>query len=347
MSIKQIHRNSFACEPVVRKAPNGDLLVVTMAEGLYEPSLDNKLFLLRSTDGENFKVIGNMLPEEKRAVTTPELYVIDDKIYVFACMHTGKQLCWETVMLVSEDNGYTWQNKGRPSFVPNYMCLRNMIQNEDGEYIFAYQYFPIDEKEEARLVSLDANVFHADIDYIETGILKTRDMVNFERFVVNRQMIDKSIPKEKYERWNWPEPTITELEKDHLVVLTRRNNTGYIYRNESFDGGKTWTETVKTDIPNPANKFKVYKLSDGRIILLNTPNNAKTNQYESRNPFEIWLSNDNMKSWYKKIRLTDFPGLFAYPDGFENVETNEFIFTFEFNRKDVYLVKVDLKNDKI
>ena len=54
-----------------------------------------------------------------------------------------------------------------------------------------------------------------------------------------------------------------------------------------------------------------------------------------------------MKSWYKKIRLTDFPGLFAYPDGFENVETNEFIFTFEFNRKDVYLVKVDLKNDKI
>jgi hypothetical protein len=342
MEIKLIHRDSLSCEPAIRRAPNGDLLIVSMCEGLKEPLTDNKAFLFRSVDnGKTFANLGNMLPNDPRGVTTPELCVIEDKIFLFLGMHTGKQTDFENRLFVSEDNGYNFEDRGCFEPLPYFASIREMIRKKNGDLLFAYQYFPITKEENERLNKNDSYIFEADIDYIESGVLLSKDNgTTFEKYVANKQYIDKSIPKHKYLRWNWPEPSIIELEDNHIVMLMRRNNTGYLYRCDSFDGGKTFGEAFKTDIPNPGNKFQLIKLSDGRIALLNTPNNIYS--YETRNPLEIWISDDQMNSWYIKDRVSDFPGLYAYPSGFEDQENKELIFTFEFNRHDIYLVKYKL-----
>lgn len=342
MEITLVHRDSLSCEPAVRRMPNGDLLILSMCEGLKEPELANKAFLFRSSDnGKTFKNLGNMLPGDRRGVTTPEICVVDDKVLVFLGMHTGKQTDLENKLLVSEDSGFTFKDMGAFEPLPNFASIRGMIRKRNGDLMFCYQYFPITPEENLRLNQNDCYIFEADIDYIEAGVLVSKDNgKTFEKYPANRQHIDKSIPKSHYRRWNWPEPSIVELEDEHIVMLMRRNNAGYLYRCDSYDGGKTFGEAFKTDIPNPGNRFQLLKLSDGRIVLINTPN--KVYSYETRYPLEIWISDDNMNSWYIKDRVSDFPGLYAYPNGFEDKENKELIFTFEFNRHDIYLVRYKL-----
>ena len=100
----------------------------------------------------------------------------------------------------------------------------------------------------------------------------------------------------------------------------------------------------KTDIPNPNNKPKLVDLKNGEIALLNTPGNGVGFKY--RTPLEIWISDDGMKTWYYKKRITDFPGWLSYPDGFYERTTDEILFTFELNRHDIYFVRADISDRK-
>ena len=95
-------------------------------------------------------------------------------------------------------------------------------------------------------------------------------------------------------------------------MLMRKNGTGWLYRCDSADGGKSWGEYYRTDIPNPSNKPRLIPIDNGRIALFHTPNGKQG----VRSPYEMWISDDDMKSWSEKIRLTDFPGAFSYTDGF-------------------------------
>ena len=124
-------------------------------------------------------------------------------------------------------------------------------------------------------------------------------------------------------------------------MLLRINNAGYLYKSISLDDGKTWSEIEKTDIPNPNNKPKLIKTNDGTIILLNTPN-SKVGMI-NRNPLEVWVSYDDMKTWSKKIRVLDFPSSYlSYPDGIYDEESKSVKFSFELNRHDVYYVDVEI-----
>ena len=64
---------------------------------------------------------------------------------------------------------------------------------------------------------------------------------------------------------------------------------------------------------------------------------------EARFPLEIWISENNMAGWNKKIVLSDFPGVYSYANGF--IEGNILYLAFEFNRHDIYFARVDLEND--
>lgn len=70
---------------------------------------------------------------------------------------------------------------------------------------------------------------------------------------------------------SYVEPSILELKKDHLLALHRveechDGRSGLFWRNESLDGGKTWSEPVETDILSGACP-RLLKLSDGRILV--------------------------------------------------------------------------------
>jgi len=147
------------------------------------------------------------------------------------------------------------------------------------------------------------------------------------------------------EGWIWSEPTIAELSNGNIAMLLRRYggfykdgsprpNEGLLYRCDSEDGGRTWGDIYKTDIPNPSNKPRLFNLDDGRIALINTPNPSK------RYPLQLWISDDDMKTWSSKTTLTDFPGSYSYTDGF--YENGHIKFVIEHNRHTILYFDVEL-----
>ena len=114
-------------------------------------------------------------------------------------------------------------------------------------------------------------------------------------------------------------------------MLMRIDGSGCLWRSESRDQGRTWSEAVRTDIPNPTNKPKLIPLPDGRVALLHTPN---PNQgFPNRKPLSIWISEDGLQTFPCKRIVTDFPGRYCYPDGF--YADGHLLFTIEINRHEI------------
>jgi predicted neuraminidase len=134
---------------------------------------------------------------------------------------------------------------------------------------------------------------------------------------------------------------VVELGNGRLVMLNRADGTGCLWRSESADRGRTWTDPVPTAIPNPGSKFRLFRLKDGRIVLVHNPNaatshpNSKYYALCNRNPLALWISDDDLVTWSYQRILTDFPGHLAYPDGVVD-ETETYVhLVFDYNRHDV------------
>ena len=90
------------------------------------------------------------------------------------------------------------------------------------------------------------------------------------------------------------EPVILELEDGHLLGMHRigrctDGRNGLFWQNESFDGGKTWTDPFETNITSGACP-RLLHLFDGRILL------TYGRRYE---PYGLYarLSSDGGKNW--------------------------------------------------
>ncbi len=90
------------------------------------------------------------------------------------------------------------------------------------------------------------------------------------------------------------EPTIVETEPDRLYCLLR-NKSGYLYEVTSSDGGRSWTEPVKTAIPSPEAICKLLKLRSGPVMLV--WNNVSSTTQQPRHPLVAALSKDGCRSW--------------------------------------------------
>ena len=124
-----------------------------------------------------------------------------------------------------------------------------------------------------------------------------------------------------------------------FAMLLRINGAGVLYRSDSKDG-LHWSKPCPTDIPNPNNKPKLLNLNGGAVALINTPNPELG--FRHRNPLEIWISDDDMRTWRYKKKVLDFPGWLSYPDGF--ADGDRIIFSFELNRHDIYLADCDISD---
>ena len=50
MFIKLVHRDTMSVEATVRRAPNGELLLLCTCGGTAEPAIENRVYLFRSSD---------------------------------------------------------------------------------------------------------------------------------------------------------------------------------------------------------------------------------------------------------------------------------------------------------
>lgn len=337
--IKQIHTNSLSCEPMLERTQNGELLCVCQCDGPSEPHSDNRVYAFHSKDnGETWSAKEKIYPENGNAVYCTELSVEGDEITAYLTIHNGRFLNWKCVMMKSFDNGYTWENYGAPPHFPGYTFIRTQIHTSKGDIIIPYQHYPVKQEDVERVLKdetiTDKAVWQAGAAYCESGVLvRSKHANSYDRYAASKMNTSNS--------WIWSEPTVVELSNGTLAMLMRKCGSGWLWYTESKDGGKTWSETVKTDIPNPSNKPKLLKIED-KIALIHTPNDCDKRGLDKRYPLSIWISDDDMKTWKYKTNLTEFPGSYSYTDGF--YEDGHIMFTIEHNRHTILFFDVELED---
>lgn len=104
------------------------------------------------------------------------------------------------------------------------------------------------------------------------------------------------------------QPTVVELDPGHLVALFRtRDKEGWLWRSESADYGRTWSELQLTGVPNPNSGADMVRLRSGRVALVN--NHAA----RARTPLSLYLSEDNAWTFPMRKDLETGPGEYSYP----------------------------------
>ena len=343
--MNMFHNDSLSCEPILRRMDNGDLLCLCQCGGATEPHPDNRVYAFISSDnGETWSKPRSVYPETGQAVYLTEVTVLDGVVRVFLQIHSGRFLNMRCVVMESRDCGQTWTDAGAPPYYPAFCFIRGMIPLKNGELLIPCQVFPVSPEENARLVIASHNIsdpvkqkaiWDADIDHLENNVLISGDRgKTFQRF----DGPSVAIRGKTGRHWAWTEPTVAQLSGGRLVMLLRIDGTGCLWRSESSDNGRTWSEAVPTDIPNPGNKPKLIMLPDNRIALIHTPNSRPG--MTGRMPLALWISDDDMQTWTDRRIISDMPLYYCYPDGF--YEDGHILFTIELNRHEILFVDHEL-----
>ena len=333
--IKLVHTDSLSCEPILRKLPNGELVCVCQCGDVREPAPGNRVYFFHSKDdGETWSEKNSIYPEDGNAVYITEVSVYGSVISAYLTTHSGRFLDWKCIVMKSHDNGYTWEKAGEPPHFSGFTFIRGMIEAKNHNILIPYQHYPVTKEENDRVAHSDLEdktVWATKTPYVEDGVLLSIDNgKTFARFPASKMNMEDG--------WIWSEPTIVELSDGTITMLLRKCRSGWLWRTDSKDGGKTWNEVYNTNIPNPSNKAKLIKLANNRIALIHTPNNEgmEKGTWAKRFPLQIWISDDDMKTWGYKKTITDFPGNYSYSDGF--YENGHIKFTIEHNRHDILFI---------
>lgn len=331
---KLVHVDTLSCETILRKTPSGQLIIVAQCGGTKEPSKENRVYVFHSlNDGRTWTKKHLIMPDNGKAVYCTEVTVIENQIYAFLTLHNGNFLDFEFLVLKSIDDGYHWDITDDFPKMDGFCFVRGALSLSNGDLIFPYQQYLIRKKENNALVKADKYVWNADIDHCKCGVIIKRKIENDYIF---GGFVNISLKKDKQKLWQWPEPTLAQLSDGRIVMLLRVNKTGYLFQSISSDLGMTWSAIEKTKLKNPGNKAKLIQIDPKTIALINTFNDGFT--YNDRFPLSIWISDDDMNTWYYKKDLITFPGWLSYPDG-QAVSKNKIQFAFEFNRHDIYFVE--------
>ncbi len=124
---------------------------------------------------------------------------------------------------------------------------------------------------------------------------------------------------------------------EKLAAVFRRRQADFVYRTESVDGGRTWSQPQPTDVPNNNSSIAAIRLHDGRIAMICNPINAdmssdrRASLYDElgedddrpdadpdggcvpiwgvpRAPVSVCISSDGAKSFLQRITIEDGPG---------------------------------------
>jgi predicted neuraminidase len=107
------------------------------------------------------------------------------------------------------------------------------------------------------------------------------------------------------------QPALVEKSNGNLAAFLRDSGDApaRVHYSESSDGGRSWTESQKTEIPNTAS-VEILKLKDGRWAFLG--NDIENGRYR----LSLYLSDDEGTTWKWRTQLENQnpgEGSFSYP----------------------------------
>ncbi len=147
-------------------------------------------------------------------------------------------------------------------------------------------------------------------------------------------------PKRNFKTVNMIQPTLWEDDKGlHMLV---RTGSGYIYRSDSKNGGKTWCKAYDIGLPNPNSGIDVVKLENGVLVLIMNP---ISENWGDRAPLVLMYSVDGGDTFteFFKCEATTGDHEFSYP-AITAVE-NTLHITYTHEREGIVYERVELLFD--
>jgi len=117
------------------------------------------------------------------------------------------------------------------------------------------------------------------------------------------------------------QPTVVERADGSLLTLLRQGPR--ILQTESRDGGRTWSPTVATALPNPNAGIAMARLRNGHLVLVyNHSENA-------RSPLNLARSLDEGRTWEAPLALESNPGEYSYPSLIQSADDRiQIVYTY-------------------
>jgi predicted neuraminidase len=131
------------------------------------------------------------------------------------------------------------------------------------------------------------------------------------------------------------QPTLFLTSEKEMRLLARSKHNGFICTATSQDQGKTWTEAVPTELPNPNSAIDAVRLHNGDILLV------YNHSTDERSPLNVAFSKDQGMHWQPLVTLENTPGEYSYPSVIQTADHWVHI-TYTHNRDRIKHVVLDL-----
>jgi predicted neuraminidase len=360
----------LACAAQIFEAPNGNLLCWWLSGSDKEPASDNCILLVRSLAGQasdrgkTWSEPMVWIPAGEEAGAVGSVHVTPDRrMIAFGANWPPDKLytVWHFFRMESADSGRTWTRKGEVTLrEENNVNVGSPIRLRSGELLMGASFFekrarPLtasvaqlcEAKSEAEALALPPQEegirpgkYGTHLHGCSVFITADEDLRNLKEYghIANRPL-------------GLLEPACVQLADGRIVMLMRAEWSGFLWRAESADNGRTWSQAWETDIPNPSSAISLVRLPDGRIALVHNAVGTRC-LGGIRNPLSIWISDDELASWRIKkdvIATSNNPrpsgwnsGLdhLAYPSAI--VLDGKLVFVYDRNRRQVMFVEVEI-----
>jgi len=345
------HMYRLACAVQIVQAPDGSLIAGWMTGGNMEPADDHIAVCARSYDGGETWSEPEVLVGEGKENGAASLFEIDGRLYQMASRWEDNYGVWKYVRRESLDNGKTWVNEVPIKLIEGEglsSSFGNFIRLQNGELMCAVNTMTLRDK--PLQAGVERLVYAKNEEEAAAMAPRTEDETHaiwMDKYIygmatalVNEDLTEFT-PLGGFN--NRPlgllEGQIIQLKNGNLAMIVRAEWGGFLWRSDSTDNGRTWCDAYPLDIPNPSTLATVLRLPDGRIALFHNAI-GEFGKKSSRNRLSIWVSNDEMESWYIKTDVI-FGGQNAYPCPYI-LKDGRIVFTYDKDRRLAKFVEVTI-----
>jgi len=334
-------------DPYLARLPDGSLCCAFLTGGGGDGAMKNVVAGIRSDDdGASWSDAEVLMGLPDRACSVTSLFRAGDCACLF-CLSSADAHRYRkrTHVLATGPDGRTFSREhviDDPWITERGVDIRNGARLPDGRILLPAAWLePIgdfDPETWQRSKGLDRRYGNfgwggvAENNVYCVGVVEpNRDFARFAR----HGRICKETPGSELPCQPFFEPTIAVLSQTRLAMLTRGDMSNRLWRADSEDGGRTWSEPRITEIPNPGSQPRIVNLPDGRIVLFHNPNEKDYDDtspdasHGYRTPLEMWVSADGLESWCTKATLTAAPHVAMYPDAFYEPSNGEIYLVWE------------------
>lgn len=304
---------------LVFKAPEGNELLALWTQSSVEGKGDNHLVLARSVDAVSWTqpeyLVGAKYGKGGLQASWGFPIVTEQgRIYVFYTKEidiydNSPQITGTMGCIYSDDNGYTWSEPSEidmprskydhpdEKYPKNWIVWQKPIKDKDGKWFTGYTLWTSIEvvPQEKNWVNGDSRCYF--MKFMNMDENPEPGEIEIEWYPENDDGLEVTNPV--YPHMSVAQEPAVVLLPDGRIFTVMRNMTGYIYYSVSSDNGKTWIKPEMLrysdngeGIKQPMASCPIYKLSDGRYILIFHNNDGRRLGYDqSAKQWQINVAN--------------------------------------------------------